>query len=352
MKLSDFDFNVPEELIAQYPAEPRDGARMMVANRKTQTVEHKMFRDILAYFNEGDIFILNDTRVFPARLFGSKEKTGAKIEVFLLRQLNRDSKLWDVVVDPARKIRVGNKLFFGDNELVAEVVDNTTSRGRTIRFLFDGTNEEFEKIIDQLGETPLPPYIKRPVEFEDRERYQSVFAKDKGSVAAPDANFHFSREILKRLELQGVEHAFITLHTGLGSFRDVEVEDLSKHKMDSEFYEISETTAQLVNESKINKKKVCAVGATVMRGIESSVSANKLLNPTKGNAGSWTDKFIFPPYDFSISNCFFTNFHPPKSMEVMMLAAFMGFDFMQFAIEEAVKEKYRFYCYGDALLIL
>ncbi|MFN7709065.1 MAG: tRNA preQ1(34) S-adenosylmethionine ribosyltransferase-isomerase QueA [Sphingobacteriia bacterium] len=348
MKLSEFDFSVPEKLVAQYPAEPRDASRMMVVHRESQTIEHRQFKDILEYFGDGDVLIMNDSKVFPARLYGSKEKTGAKIEVFLLRELNADSRLWDVVVDPARKIRVGTKLFFGDNDLVAEVVDNTTSRGRTIRFLFDGTEEDFYKVVDKLGETPLPDYIKRPVEPEDRERYQTVFARHKGSVAAPESGFHFSREVLKRLELQGVEHGFVTLHTGLGSFREVEVEDLSKHKMDSETYIIGDEIARLVNAAKQKKKKVCAVGATTMRAIESSVSAAKLLNPSKG----WTDKFIFPPYDFSISNCFLTNLNPPKSTVVMMAAAFMGYEFMLHAYQEAVKEKYRFYCYGDAMLIL
>lgn len=348
MKLSEFDFNVPEKLIAQYPADPRDSSRMMVVHRDTQTIEHRNFRDILEYFQDGDVLVMNDSKVFPARLYGSKEKTGAKIEVFLLRELNADSRLWDVVVDPARKIRVGNKLFFGDNDLVAEVVDNTTSRGRTIRFLFDGNEEEFYKVVDRLGETPLPDYIKRPVEPEDAERYQNIFAKYKGSVAAPDSGFHFTREMLKRLELQGVEHGFITLHTGLGSFRDVEVEDLSKHKMDSENYEINQAVVDLVNTAKKNKRRVCAVGATTMRAVESSVSAARMLNPSKG----WTDKFIFPPYDFSIANSFLTNFNPPKSTVVMMVAAFLGYEFMLKVYEEAVKNEYRFYCYGDAMLIL
>ena len=347
MKLSDYNKPIPEELVAQYPAEPRDSARMMVVNRATRTIEHRAFRDILNYFGEGDSLILNDSKVFPARLYGSKEKTGAQIEVFLLRELNKDSRLWDVVVDPARKIRVGNKLYFGD-ELVAEVVDNTTSRGRTIRFLFDGTEQEFAQVIDNLGEMPLPLYIKRKTEKADREHYQTVFANKKGSVAAPDANLHFTREVLKRLELQGVEHAFVTLHTGLGSFREVEVEDLSKHKMDSEFFEISKVASEIVNRSKAARKKVCVVGATVMRAVESSVSASKNLNPGQG----WTDKFIFPPYDFSIGNCFLTNFHPPRSTTLMMTSAFMDYELMTQAYEEAVKEKYRFFCYGDALLIL
>jgi S-adenosylmethionine:tRNA ribosyltransferase-isomerase len=348
MKLSDFDFQVPQELIALYPAEPRDSSRLMVVHRDTQKIEHRYFRDILEYFGEGDIMILNDSKVFPAKLYGTKEKTKAKIEVYLLRELIRDSRLWDAVVDPARKIRVGNKLYFGDNDLVAEVVDNTTSRGRTIRFLFDGDDEAFAKIIDKLGKTPIPPYITRPVEDEDRERYQTVYAKNKGSVAAPDAGLHFTRELLKRLELKGCESVFITLHTGLGSFRDVEVEDLSKHRMDSESFEILQTTADMVNEAKQKKKKVCAVGTTTMRAIESSVSASGLLKPAKW----WTDRFIYPPYDFSIANCFLTNFQPPKSTVLMMTAAFMGYELMMKAYKIAIEEKYRFFCYGDALLIL
>lgn len=348
MKLSEFDLTIPKNLIAQQPADPRDNAKLMVVHRDTGKIEHRLFKDILDYFGEGDVMILNESMVFPARLYGSKEKTGAQIEVFLLRELNPDSKLWDVVVDPARKIRVGNKLFFGDGDLVAEVVDNTTSRGRTIRFLFDGTPPEFDALIDRLGETPLPDYITRKVQPEDRQRYQCVYARNKGSVAAPEAGMHFTIETLKRLELKGVEHGFLTLNTGLGSFREVEVEDLSKHKMDSESFEIPAATAQLVNTAKKGKKRVLAVGATTMRAIESSVSSNKHLNPSRG----WTDKFIFPPYEFSIANAYLTNFHPPKSTTMMVKAAFMGIDLMRKAYEVAVKEKYRFYCYGDALLIL
>jgi S-adenosylmethionine:tRNA ribosyltransferase-isomerase len=348
MKLSQFDFEIDPKLIAQYPAKDRSYSQMMVVNRANKTIEHKSFRDILEYFGEGDMLVMNDSKVFPARLFGSKEKTGAKIEVFLLRELNNNSRLWDVVVDPARKIRVGNKLFFGDNDLVAEVVDNTTSRGRTIRFLFDGSDAEFDAAIEKLGETPLPEYITRKVEPEDAERYQTVFAKNKGSVATTDAGLHFSREILKRLELQGVEQAFVTLHTGLGSFREVEVEDLSKHKMDSELYFITKEASELVNKAKLGKKRVCVVGATAMRAVESSVSAARLLNPGQG----WTDKFIFPPYDFSIATCYLSNFHPPKSTMLMLKSAFMGYEFMMECYQEAIKKKYRFYCYGDCMLIL
>jgi S-adenosylmethionine:tRNA ribosyltransferase-isomerase len=347
MKLSDYNYTIPPEQIAQYPADPRDSSRMLVANRANRTIEHRNFKDILEYFDEGDVLILNDSKVFPARLYGSKEKTGAPIEVFLLRELNKDSRLWDVVVDPARKIRVGNKLYFGD-ELVAEVVDNTTSRGRTIRFLFDGSDTDFQEVIDNLGEMPLPSYITRKAEKADREYYQAVFAKKKGSVAAPDANLHFTRETLKRLELKGVEHAFVSLNTGLGSFREVEVEDLSKHKMDSEYYEVPAESSVIVNRAKAARKKVCVVGATVMRAVESSVSASRTLNAGHG----WTDKFVFPPYDFSIANCFLTNLHPAKSTTLMMTSAFMEYEFMREVYEAARTGGYRFYCYGDALLIL
>ncbi len=348
MKLSQFNYEIPEEHIALHPPEDRDAGRMMVINREERTIEHKMFRDILVYLGEGDVTVMNDSKVFPARLHGYKEKTGADIEVFLLRELNNKSRLWDVVVEPARKIRVGNKLFFGEGELVAEVVDNTTSRGRTIRFLFDGDDEEFDDLIDRLGETPIPDYIERDVEAADRQRYQTIYAKNKGSVAAPAAGLHFSREIMKRLELQGVEQAYLTLHTGLGSFRDVEVEDLSKHKMDSEYYTIPERTTKLVNQAKKSRKRVLCVGATTMRALESSVSASKMLNADKG----WTDRFIFPPFDFSICNAYLSNLHPPKSTMMMVQAAFMGYDFLMEAYEEALKEEYRFYCYGDTMLII
>lgn len=350
MKLSQFNLDIPEDRVALYPTAERDDARMMVVHRDEGRIEHCQFRDILSYFDEGDVVVLNDSEVFPARLLGNKEKTGADIEVFLLRELNKDSRLWDVVVDPARKIRVGNKLFFGNGDLVAEVVDNTTSRGRTIRFLFDGTDEEFNALIDRMGQTPIPEYIRqhRPVESSDRERYQAVYAQNKGSVAATESGLHFSREILKRLELQGVEHSFVTLHTGLGAFREVEVEDLSKHKMDSEWFTIPQETVDMVNEAKQQRKRVLGVGATTMRALESSVSAKKMLNPGEG----WTERFIFPPYDFSIANAYLSNFHPPKSTMLMVKAAFMGYDLMLKVYEEAVKENYRFYCYGDTLLVL
>jgi S-adenosylmethionine:tRNA ribosyltransferase-isomerase len=321
----------------------------MVLDRANQTIEHKLFKDIIDYFDEGDVMIMNNTKVFPARLYGNKEKTGARIEVFLLRELNQDQRLWDVLVDPARKIRIGNKLYFGDDEtLVAEVIDNTTSRGRTLRFLYDGSYNDFRRKLTELGETPLPKYIKRGVEPEDEERYQTIYAKSEGAVAAPTAGLHFSKHLLKRLEIKGVEMAEVTLHVGLGTFNPVEVEDLSKHKMDSEEILISQKAADTVNKGIENKKRVCAVGTTSMRTIESSVSSNGKLNPYEG----WTNKFIFPPYDFSIANCMITNFHTPKSTLLMMISAFAGHDFVKRAYEEAVKEKYRFYSYGDAMLII
>jgi S-adenosylmethionine:tRNA ribosyltransferase-isomerase len=351
MKLSAFNFELPEELIAEHPNPNRDEARLMVLNREKQTIEHKLFKDVLEYFDEDDVLIMNNTKVFPARLYGNKEKTGARIEVFLLRELNRESLLWDVLVDPARKIRIGNKLYFTDDDsLVAEVIDNTTSRGRTIRFLFDGSYEEFKEKITELGETPIPPYIKgmRDVVPEDEARYQTIYAKKEGAVAAPTAGLHFSRSLLKRLEIKGVKFAELTLHIGLGTFRTVDVEDLTKHKMDSEQAEITQEVADMVNEGKRNKKRICAVGTTSMRAIESSVSTDGYLKPF----GGWTNKFIFPPFEFSIANCMITNFHTPQSTLMMMVAAFADLDFVKRAYEEAIKEKYQFYSYGDAMLII
>ncbi len=349
MKLSQFKFTLPDSLIAHSPTENRDESRLMVLDRKTGKIEHKIFKDVLGYFNEKDVMILNNTKVFPARLYGNKEKTGATIEVFLLRELNKELRLWDVLVDPARKIRVGNKLYFGDDDLlVAEVVDNTTSRGRTIRFLFDGTDEEFRKNVEILGETPLPKYIKRRPTAEDKERYQTIFAKKEGAVAAPTAGLHFSRELMKRLELKGVDFAEVTLHVGLGTFRAVEVEDLTKHKMDSEQFIIEQKDADIVNNAISEKRKICAVGTTVMRAVESAVSANRTLKA----ANDWTSKFIFPPYDFSIANAMITNFHTPESTLLMMVSAFGGHEFVRNAYDVALKEKYRFYSYGDAMLII
>ena len=349
MKLSHFNFDLPLDLLAEYPSEHRDEAKLMVLNRAEQTIEHKAFKDLIDYFDEEDVIILNNTKVFPARLFGNKEKTGARIEVFLLRELNADQRLWDVLVDPARKIRIGNKLYFGeDDTLVAEVIDNTTSRGRTLRFLYDGSYHDFRMKLKELGQTPLPKYIKRDVEPEDEERYQTIYAKNEGAVAAPTAGLHFSRHLLKRLEIKGVNFAEITLHVGLGTFNPVEVEDLSKHKMDSEEIKIDRFAVQTINEALTKKKRICAVGTTVMRAIESSVSSSGTLNEFEG----WTNKFIFPPYEFSIANCMITNFHTPKSTLLMMASAFSGNDFIKKAYDEAIKENYRFYSYGDAMLII
>ncbi len=321
----------------------------MVLNKKEGTIEHKLFKDVINYFDEGDVMMLNNTKVFPARMYGNKEKTGARIEVFLLRELNAENRLWDVLVDPARKIRIGNKLFFGeDDSLVAEVIDNTTSRGRTLRFLFDGSYEEFRAKLLELGETPLPKEIDREVEASDEERYQTIFAKHEGAVAAPTAGLHFSKHLLKRLEIKGVDFAEMTLHVGLGTFSSVEVEDLSKHKMDSEQIIIPESSAKRINKAKAEKRRVCAVGTTVMRTVESSVSSNQQLNAFEG----WTNKFIFPPYEFSIANSMITNFHAPKSTLMMQAAAFAGYDFLMEAYKEAVKEGYRFSTYGDAMLII
>ena len=349
MKLSHFHFNLPDELLAEHPSENRDESRLMVLNRKDQTIEHKQFKDIIDYFEEDDVMILNNTKVFPARLFGNKEKTGARIEVFLLRELNADQRLWDVLVDPARKIRIGNKLYFGDDDaLVAEVIDNTTSRGRTLRFLYDGSYNAFREKLSELGETPLPKYIKRDVEAEDAERYQTIYAKTEGAVAAPTAGLHFSKHLLKRLEIKGVNFAEITLHVGLGTFNPVEVEDLSKHKMDSEEIVVDKIAVETINTALKNKKRICAVGTTAMRAVESSVSSNATLNDYTG----WTNKFIFPPYEFSIANCMITNFHTPKSTLLMMASAFGGHDFVKKAYAEAIKEGYKFYSYGDAMLII
>ena len=349
MKLSDFNFELPEDRLAEFPAENRDESRLMVLNREKRTIEHHQFKDVINFFEEGDVMVLNNTKVFPARLFGNKEKTGARIEVFLLRELNEEQRLWDVLVDPARKIRIGNKLYFGnDDSLVAEVIDNTTSRGRTLRFLFDGSYEEFRKKLKELGETPLPKYIKREPNDEDKKRYQTIYAKNEGAVAAPTAGLHFSRHLLKRLEIKGIDLAELTLHVGLGTFNPVEVEDLSKHKMDSEELIIEQDAVDLVNSAKVNKRRICAVGTTVMRGLESSVSSVNTLNTYNG----WTHKFIFPPHEFAIANCMITNFHTPKSTLLMMVSAFADPDFIKEAYDVAVKEKYNFYSYGDAMLII
>lgn len=349
MKLSQFRYTLPPELIALYPAKNRDESRLLVVNKKTGAMEHKIFKDIVGYFHENDVLVFNNTKVFPARLYGNKEKTGAEIEVFLLRELNKEQRLWDVLVDPARKIRIGNKLYFGEDDLlVAEVIDNTTSRGRTLRFLFDGPYDEFKKTLYGLGETPLPKTINRKVEPEDSERYQTIFAKYEGAVAAPTAGLHFSRELLKRLEIIGTPFAEITLHVGLGNFRSVDVEDLTKHKVDSERIFISDECSDIVNKAKDNKNRICAVGTTVCRTLESSVSALGYLKPFDG----WTNRFIFPPYDFKVPDMMISNFHLPMSTLLMMVAAFGGYDIIMEAYRTAVKEGYHFGPYGDAMLIV
>ncbi len=348
MKLSEFRFDLPKKLVAQHPTPERDGAKMMVVDRETGDIEHKEFRDLINYFDDGDVMVVNDTKVFPARLYGNKEKTGARIEVFLLRELNQDARLWDVLVDPARKIRVGNKLYFGEGELVAEVIDNTTSRGRTIRFLFDGGPKDFYQMINRLGQTPLPKYIDREAEEDDKDRFQTIFAKNTGAVAAPSAGLHFTPQMVKRLELKGIQLDPITMHVGLGSFREVDVEDLTKHKMDSENFEVPRDTCEVVNKALEDKKRICAIGTTTMRAIESAVSANNKLKENKG----WTDKFIFPPYDFKIANALLCNFHGPESTLYMLACAFGGYQNITKAYKVAIKQKYRFLTYGDCMLII
>lgn len=349
MKLSQFKFKLPDELIAQYPAVHRDESRLMVLHRKSGEIEHKVFKDVLDYFDENDLFIFNDTKVFPARLYGNKEKTGAQIEVFLLRELNREGRLWDVLVEPARKIRIGNKLYFGeDDAIVAEVIDNTTSRGRTLRFLFDGTHEEFKRELYKLGQTPLPHNITRPVEPDDEERFQTIFATNEGAVSAPAAGMHFSRELMKRMEIKGINTAFVTSHMSLGNFREIDVEDLTKHKMDSEQMQITPETADIVNAAHDAGENICAVGVTVMRALETVVGTEGRIKPLDG----WTNKFIFPPYDFTVANSLITNLHLPFSTLLMLTAAFGDYDHVMNAYDVAIKEKYRFGVYGDAMLVI
>lgn len=349
MKLSQFNFKLPERLIAQYPSENRDECRMMVVNARDGSITHHTFKEFINYFNEGDVVVFNDTKVFPARLYGNKEKTGACIEVFLLRELNEDNKFWDVLVEPARKIRIGNKLYFGpDDSLVAEVIDNTTSRGRTLRFLYEGDHDEFKKTLYSMGETPLPEYIKRKVEPEDEQRYQCIYAKNEGAVMAPAAGMHFSRELLKRLEIRGVEQGFLTLHCGRGNFRMIDVEDLTKHRMDSEQMIIDDNLVEMVNRAKDNEHRVCAVGTSVLRAMATAVCMNGHLMTYEG----WTNRFIFPPYDFTVVDSLVSNFHMPYSTMLMMVAAFGGYDLTMQAYSEAVRNEYRFGAYGDAMLIL
>ena len=349
MKLSSYVYDLPLNLIAQYPAKNRDESKLMVVHKDTGKIEHKLFKDVKDYFDDKDVMIANNTKVFNARLYGRKEKTGAKIEVFLLRELNKQNRLWDVIVEPARKIRVGNKLYFGaDNSLVAEVVDNTTSRGRTIRFLFEGSNDELKTILDNMGETPLPKYIKRKPEESDKDRYQTVYAKNEGAVAAPTAGLHFSKELIKRLEIKGVRFAEVTLHTGLGTFRPIEVEDLTKHKMDAEYYAVDEYACKTVNKAKEEGRRICAIGTTSIRAVESSITTTGMLKPSSG----WTNIFIYPQYDFALTNCMITNFHLPKTSLLIMTSAFMGFELTREAYKVAIKNKYRFFDYGDAMLII
>ena len=349
MKLSQFAYDLPLNLIAQHPVKTRDDSRMMVVHRSTGQIEDKHFRDVQEYFDDQDVFVVNNTKVFPARLYGRKEKTGAKIEVFLLRELDKSNKLWDVIVDPARKIRVGNKLYFGDGEeLVAEVVDNTTSRGRTIRFLWDGTNDTFREMIEILGETPLPRYIRRQPEEADKERFQTVYAKHEGAVAAPTAGFHFSQTLIKKLEIKGIRFAELTLHTGLATFRPMEVEDLNKNKMDAEYYRVESEACAIVNKARLGKHRICSVGTTTMRALESSFTAEKLLKPSEG----WTNTFIHPPYQFNIADSLITNFHLPKTGLLILVCAFGGYDLIMEAYQKAIKDKYRFFNYGDAMLVI
>jgi len=351
MKLSQFRYHLPQELIALHPEKEKDETRLMVLNRKNHTIEHKQFKDILSYFSDGDVMVLNNTKVFPALLYGEKEKTGAKITVFMLRELDQEARLWDVLVDPARKIRIGNKLYFGDDEsLVAEVIDNTTSRGRTLRFLFDGTHQEFKNKLKELGETPIPEDLQkiRDIVPEDKANYQTIYAKHEGAVAAPTAGLHFSRELMKRLEIKGVNFAEVTLHVGLGNFRQIDVEDLTKYKMDSEEFIIDDLTSEIINKAKLSKKNVCAVGTTSMKALESSTYPSGLVKPDH----KWTNKFIFPPYDFNVATSMITNFHPSQSSMMMIVASFAEYDFLMEAYNVAIKEKYKFLTYGDAMLIL
>lgn len=349
MKLSQFNFFLPDNLIAQNPSRERDESRLMVIDRKTGEITHKVFKDIITYFDEGDLMVFNDTKVFPARLNGNKEKTNAMIEVFLLRELNEENKLWDVLVEPARKIRIGNKLYFGDDDsMVAEVIDNTTSRGRTLRFLYDGPHDEFKQALYALGQTPLPAYIQRAPVADDADRYQTIFAENEGAVVAPAAGLHFSRELMKRLEIRGVKPEYLTLHIGLGIFRQIDVEDLTKHRMDSEQVHISQHLVDVVNEAKDASKQVCAVGTSVLRGLACATSMGGHIKTYDG----WTNKFIFPPYDFTVATSMVTNFHLPYSTMLMMTCAFGGYDLIMEAYKVAVKEKYRFGAYGDAMLIL
>ena len=349
MKLSQFNFDLPQERIAKEPTRWRDECKLMVLHKDSGEIEHRLFQDILDYFHKGDRFVFNDTKVFPAKLFGKKEKTGADIMVFLLRELNKEQRLWDVIVEPARKIRIGNKLYFGEDEsMVAEVIDNTTSRGRTLRFLFDGPYEEFKQSLFALGRTPVPEWVKEETDESDAENFQTIYASKEGAVSAPAAGLHFSRELLNRMILNDVEKSFITVHMGIGHFRSVDVEDLSKHRVDSEHMIISQQASDEINGTKRAGGKICAVGVTVLRALETYVTTNREIRPND----TWTNKFIFPPYEFSIADAFVSNFHLPGSTMLMMEAAFGGFDKVMHAYEVALEQDYRFGPYGDALLIV
>ncbi|MBO7260824.1 MAG: tRNA preQ1(34) S-adenosylmethionine ribosyltransferase-isomerase QueA [Bacteroidaceae bacterium] len=349
MKLSQFKFKLTEEKIAKFPTENRDESKLMVVHKQSGEIEHILFKDILKFFDENDVFVFNDTRVFPARMYGNKEKTGACIEVFLLRELREENLLWDVQVDPARKIRIGNKLYFGeDNSMVAEVIDNTTSRGRVLRFLYDGPHDEFKRALYALGEAPIPYYLNRKVDENDEARFQTLFAKNEGAVTAPTAGLHFSRELLKRMEIKGIEPAYITMHCGLGNFREIDVEDLTKHKMESEQMAVSEETTEIVNNAKKNKRHICAVGTTSMRALETVVGTDGLIKPFEG----WTNKFIFPPYNFTVADSMISNFQLPESTQLMMTCAYGGYELIMDAYNLALKNDYRFGCYGDAMLII
>lgn len=349
MKLSEFEYSHPEDIVAQYPSENRDEARLLVLHKDTGEIEHRLFKDLIDYYDDQDVMVFNDTKVFPARLYGNKEKTGAKIEVFLLRELNHEQHLWDVLVDPARKIRIGNKLYFGeDNSMVAEVIDNTTSRGRTLRFLYDGETDDFKETLFSLGLTPLPNYITREAIPEDVANYQTIYARNEGAVAAPAAGLHFSRELLKRLEIKGVNFADITLHVGLGNFRNVDVEDLTKHKMDSEQMFVTNEACRIVNYAKDNKRQICAIGTTTVRAMETAVSTLGHIKPFEG----WTNKFIFPPYEFQVATSMVSNFHLPYSTLLMMVCAFGGYKQVMNAYQVAINEGYKIGAYGDAMLII
>jgi S-adenosylmethionine:tRNA ribosyltransferase-isomerase len=349
MKLSQFKFKLTEEKIAKFPAENRDESKLMVVHKQSGEIEHILFKDILKYFDENDVFVFNDTKVFPARMYGNKEKTGACIEVFLLRELREENLLWDVQVDPARKIRIGNKLYFGeDNSMVAEVIDNTTSRGRVLRFLYDGPHDEFKRALYALGEAPIPTYLNRKVDENDEARFQTLFAKNEGAVTAPTAGLHFSRELLKRMEIKGIEPAYITMHCGLGNFREIDVEDLTKHKMEPEQMSVTEETTEIVNKAKMEKKHICAVGTTAMRALETVVGTDGLIKPFEG----WTNKFIFPPYNFTVADSMISNFQLPESTQLMMTCAYGGYELIMDAYNMALKNDYRFGCYGDAMLII